>query len=53
MMLQVGSRQGCRGGLVRTGKYKEGDEDMFDDDKPDYVFDSLLQMAQHVVAQLE
>ena len=36
------------GGLVRTGKYREGDEERFQE-KPDFVFNSLLEMAKSLV----
>jgi len=49
----IGAQQaGLQGGLVRTGKYRQGDEDKFDT-KPDFVFNSLLEMAQYVVGQIE
>ena len=41
-----------QGALVRTGKYKQGDENKVEE-KPDFVFDSLLEMAQFVVGQLD
>ena len=39
-----------QGALVRTGKYKQGDENKVEE-KPDFVFNSLLDMAQYVVGQ--
>ena len=36
---------GLVGGLVKTGKYRDGDEDKFPE-KPDFVFESLLEMAK-------
>ena len=36
---------GLIGGLVKTGKYRDGDEDKFPE-KPDLVFESLLEMAK-------
>ena len=52
-MESSGAQQaGLQGGLVRTGKYRQGDEDKFDT-KPDFVFNSLLEMAQFVVGQIE
>ena len=48
----IGAQQaGLQGCLFRTGKYREGDEDKFDV-KPDFVFNSLLEMAQYVVGQI-
>ena len=39
---------GLLGGLVRTGKYRDGDENRFQE-KPDFVFNSLLEMAKSLV----
>jgi len=47
----IGAQQaGLQGALVRTGKYKQGDENKVEE-KPDFVFNSLLDMAQYVVGQ--
>lgn len=42
---------GLQGALVRTGKYRAGDESRFG--QPDYVFDSLEAVADFVISQLE
>lgn len=39
---------GLQGALVRTGKYRPGDEFGMEQ-KPDYVFENLLEMANFVV----
>lgn len=41
---------GLQGALVRTGKYRQGDEDRYG--RPDYVFDNLEAVADFVLNQL-
>ena len=43
----IGAQEaGLRGGLVKTGKYRQGDEDKLGEKKPDYVFESLLDIVK-------
>jgi len=43
-------KAGLQGGLVQTGKYLDGDESKYEE-RPDYVFSNLLEMAKFVTEQ--
>ena len=45
----------CRGCLVKTGKYRPGDEtnETEDGKKPDFVFDSFAQCVERVLSELK
>ena len=49
--LTLGAQEaGLIGGLVKTGKYREGDEQKCET-KPDFIFDDLMQLAKMIISK--
>ena len=47
----IGAQEaGLVGALVKTGKYREGDEKKCET-KPDFIFDDLMQLARMIVGK--
>ena len=49
--LTLGAQQaGLIGGLVKTGKYRKGDE-LKCERKPDFIFDDLMQLTTMIISK--